>query len=479
MPNVKFGTDGWRAVIGDDFTYANLDIVARATAKWLVQTRGGKPEAPGQPSAVLGYDTRFQGRAFAEFVARVLASEGVRVVLSSAHTTTPAISWAAEAYGVDAGLVVTASHNPPSYSGFKIKAYYGGPASPEMIDEVEALYADAPGAAPRAYAEYVAEGLIEEKDVTTDFLHVLHDRLDLPAIRAAGLVIAHDAMFGAGQNLIAELVGPERVIDLHNDLNPGMHGQAPEPIEKNLTGLAETVRAETCALGIANDGDADRVGLFDEKGDFVDSHRTMALLIKYLHEERGFSGSIVKTFSTTHLLDKMGAKYGLPVETTKIGFKYIAPKIVEGDVLVGGEESGGMAVKGHIPERDGLYIGLLVAEMIAKRGKTLSQLVDEVFDEFGAHHDLRLDVHTTHEKKDAILKRLADGGLSEIGGHRVTKVETLDGYKHLLEGEAGAWLLVRPSGTEPVLRIYAEANSREAAQALLDDTAKQLGVSGH
>lgn len=475
----KFGTDGWRAVIGDDFTYANLHIVAEATARWLVQTRGGKPNAMGQPSAVLGYDTRFQGRAFSEYVARVLAENGVRVVLSAAHTTTPAISWAAEAYGVDAGLVVTASHNPPSYNGFKIKAYYGGPASPEMIDEVEALYAAAPGPEPRPFAVLQAAGLIEEKEVTTDYVHLLHDRLDLPAIRHADLLIAHDAMFGASQGLIAELVGPERVIQLHNDLNPGMHGQAPEPIEKNLTLLAETVRAHGCALGIANDGDADRVGLYDEHGDFVDSHRIMALLIKYLHEERGLSGSIVKTFSTTHLLDKMGAKYGLPVETTKIGFKYIAPKIVEGDVLVGGEESGGMAVKGHIPERDGIYIGLLVAEMVAKRGKTLSQLVDEVFAEFGVHVDLRLDVHTTHEKKDAILKRLADGGLTEIAGQKVKAVETLDGYKHLLDGDSGAWLLVRPSGTEPVLRIYAEADSREAAKTLLDDTAHQLGVSGH
>ena len=437
-------------------------------------------DAPDQPSAVLGYDTRFQGRAFSEFVARVLATEGVRVILSEAHTTTPAISWAAEAYGVDAGLVVTASHNPPSYNGFKIKAYYGGPASPEMIDEVEALYEDDPGAAPRPYAELAAEGLVSEKDVTADFLHVLRERLDLASIRTAGLKIAHDAMYGAGLGLVADLVGPEHVVSLHDDLNPGMHGQAPEPIEKNLGLLADTVRSQKCALGIANDGDADRVGLFDENGDFVDSHRIMALLIKYLHEERGLSGSIVKTFSTTHLLDKMGATYGLPVETTKIGFKYIAPMIVEGDVLVGGEESGGMAVKGHIPERDGLYIGLLVAEMVAKRGKTLSALVQEVFDEFGEHVDLRLDAHTTHEKKDAILKRLSDGGLSEVNGKKVETVETLDGYKHLLAGPEGAWLLVRPSGTEPVLRIYAEAESREAAQAMLDDAARQLGLaSGH
>ena len=473
MPAIKFGTDGWRAVIGDDFTYANLDAVARATALWLRDTNGHKPGG-GEPSVVLGHDTRFQGRAFTEHVARVFASYGVHVTLADTFTTTPAISWGAEAYDRSAGIVITASHNPPSYNGFKIKAYFGGPASPEMIAEVEERIGRDTATEIRPFAVLKAEGLIEERDVTGDFLATLAERLDLDAIRAANLKIAHDAMYGAGQGLIARLVGKDHVVALHHDQNPGMHGQAPEPIERNLAGLAAAVTANGCALGIANDGDADRVGMYDETGAFVDSHRLLCLLVKYLHEERGLSGTVVKTFSTTHLLDKMGAKYGLPVETTKIGFKYIGSKIVEGDVLVGGEESGGMAVKGHIPERDGVYIGLLVAEMVAKRGKPLSALVQELFDEFGPHVAARIDVHTTQAKVDGVLETLRGGGLKRIAGEPVQEVQTLDGFKHLTPS---GWLLVRPSGTEPVLRVYSEAPTAEQAKAMLTSAAEQLGVA--
>ena len=474
----RFGTDGWRAVIARDFTFDSLEIVARATARWLVDTQGEKPGATGTPSVVLGHDTRYQGRSFALHVARVMASEGVRVLLADTVAPTPALSWAAEAYGVNAAIVITASHNPPSYNGFKIKAYFGGPATPGMIEAVETRMETGGGALLRSEHDLRHDGLLENRPVTADYLHALRERLDLAGIHAAGLKVAHDAMYGAGRGLIAELLGDDAVVGLHQELNPGMMEQAPEPIEKNLAGLAEAVVAHGCAIGLANDGDADRIGLYDERGQFVDSHRLFCLLVKYLHQERGLSGSIVKTFSTTSLLDKIGAAYGLPVETTKIGFKYIAEKIVGGDVLVGGEESGGMAVKGHIPERDGLYIGLLACEMMVRRGKSLSALVDELFAEFGPHVAARIDVHTTHEKVQAVLARLKAGGLAEIGGQPVAEVQTLDGVKHLRAD--GSWLLVRPSGTEPVLRIYSEASDRETAEALLHDAAAQLCVSdGH
>ena len=226
---------------------------------------------------------------------------------------------------------------------------------------------------------------------------------------------------------------------------------------------------------MANDGDADRIGMYDEKGQFVNSHQLLALLVKYLHEERGLSGDVVKTFSTTTMLDKMTDKYGLKLHVTPIGFKYIGPKIVEGDVLVGGEESGGMAVKGHIPERDGIYIGLLVVEMMVKRGKKLSELVQELFDEYGEHHTYRVDVHTSPEQKEAILERLRNGnGPGSIFNREVKEVDTLDGFKHIT---SEGWLLVRPSGTEPVLRVYSEAESAEAAKGLVEDAMDQLGVS--
>lgn len=469
MPKIKFGTDGWRAVIAKDYTFENLSLVAHATAQWLKKNYGDSPKA------VVGHDTRFLGRQFAEHTARILAAQDIKVIFAETFATTPAISWATKEFGADAGIVITASHNPPEYNGFKIKAHFGGPASPEMISAVEDETDRVTDLPPikESFEEFRRQGIIDVQDIEGDYETMLRGRLDIPAIIRSGVKVAHDAMYGAGQGVVARLLGADNVLSLRSDLNPGFHGQAPEPIEKNLQGLAEAVVEAGCDVGLANDGDADRIGMFDEKGQFVDSHQLLALLVKYLHEERGLSGDIVKTFSTTHMLDKMGQKYGLKVDTTAIGFKYIGSKIVEGDVLVGGEESGGMAVKGHIPERDGIYIGLLIVEMIVKRGKKLSELVQELFDEFGPHYNRRADIHTTEEKKQNVLDRLKQGGLDQIAGKKVQEVQTLDGYKHLTEN---GWLLVRPSGTEPVLRIYAEAPSVKEAEALIEDAVKQLGV---
>lgn len=471
MPHpIKFGTDGWRAIIADGYTFDNLTRVARATARWLYATYGATV------SVVIGHDTRFQGRAFAEHVARVLASQGVRVKLADTFVTTPAVSWATLEYGANAGIVITASHNPPQYNGYKLKADFGGPADPAMVAAVEAELANLEDDAPeiQRFDDLCKEGLIDSFDLSVEYLDLLRQRLDIEAIKEADFIIAHDAMFGAGQGVVAALLGEERVIELHSELNPGFQGQAPEPIERNLSELSDLVVREGCAVGLANDGDADRIGMVDEKGRFVTSHEILALLVKYLHEERGLSGAIVKTFSTTHLLDKMAAAYGFPIETLPIGFKYIAPRMIEQDVLVGGEESGGIAVKGHLPERDGIYIGLLIVEMMVKRGMALSALVQELFDTFGPHHTYRVDVHTSEAQKKKILHRLdQEGGLSDIEGHPVTRLDTLDGYKHITDD---GWLLVRPSGTEPVLRIYSEAATESEARALVEDACRQLGV---
>ena len=458
MSDIRFGTDGWRAVIGDTYTQDNLTRVTRATAKWL----GRQSDAP---SVVIGHDTRFRGAAFAEHVARVFATEGVRVRLADSYATTPAVSWATLDGGHTAGIVITASHNPPEYNGYKVKASFGGPALPESIAEIEAELpgVDAEGALlSRADAE--AQGLIEAFDLRAAYVELLRSRLDIEAIKEAGARVAYDAMYGAGQGIVAELLGAPRVVELHHDLNPGMHGNAPEPIERNLPDLLRTVVDEHCAMGMATDGDADRIGLVDEGGQFVDSHKTLALLVKYLHKEKGLSGKVVKTFSTTDMLDRIGEAYGLDVETTPIGFKYIAPKFVDSQVLVGGEESGGIAVDGHLPERDGLFIGLTILEMIVKRERTLSGLVRELHEEFGAHHQARSDLHTTPERKEAVLAELEADGLSEIDGRAVVSTETLDGFKFRVDG---GWLMFRPSGTEPVLRIYSEAQTAAEAEALV------------
>ncbi len=459
MDPIKFGTDGWRAVIAEDYTVANLERVARATGQWVRNQHGD------EASVVVGYDTRFQGAAFAAHAARVLASMGVRVRLADSFVTTPAVSWATVDGGHAAGVVITASHNPPQYNGFKIKAHFGGPATPAMIAEVEAeLKKLDKGFALRPMAELEGEGLIERFDLRSAYVGLLRKRLDVEAIKEAGIRLAYDAMYGAGKGIVTDLLGVARVVELHHDDNPGMHGQAPEPIDRNLAELAETVTDQNLVCGLATDGDADRIGLVDEEGQFVDSHKILALLVKYLHEEKGLVGDVVKTFSTTDMLDRMGEKYHLRVETTPIGFKYIGPKMVEKDVLVGGEESGGMAVKGHIPERDGLYIGLTVVEMMVKRERSLSGLVRELMEEFGPHYQSRSDLHTTEAKKQAFLRRLEKNGLTVVGDREVKATETLDGYKFRVHD---GWLMFRPSGTEPVLRIYAEATSQDDADALV------------
>ncbi len=466
MANIKFGTDGWRAIIAKDYTYDNLGIVTQATARWI------KKDKVTRNGVIIGYDGRFEGRNFARHAACVFAAMDIPVRMADQMTPTPSVSWAALEYDA-VGIVITASHNPPNYNGFKIKAPFGGPANPDQIASVEEEYPRIdPNLETDLYENNLKQGLVREIPLRSQYMDVLRDRLNLNDIKEKGVKIAHDAMFGAGQHIIRELLGEDQVHELHSDFNPGFHGQAPEPIERNLQDLARYIKAHRIAIGIANDGDADRVGLYDEQGNFVNSHLVLALLVKYLSQDKGEKGSIVKTFSTTDLLRKQAEKYGLDIQTTPIGFKYVAEKIVEGDVLVGGEESGGLAVKGHIPERDGIYIGLLITEMMVKKDRTLSELVQELFDEFGPHFQYREDLHTSDEKKNAMMKRCEDQRVSEIAGKKVVKREFTDGVKHWLDD--GSWLLVRPSGTEPVLRIYSESNDERDAEKLVKSAARMV-----
>ncbi|MCH8277248.1 MAG: phosphoglucomutase/phosphomannomutase family protein, partial [Bacteroidetes bacterium] len=402
--DIRFGTDGWRAIIGKDFTFENVGRLAHATASWLDKEFGHGA------CVALGHDTRFQARAFSEFAARVLASRGVRVLFAEGYTPTPALSWATKEYACNAGVVITASHNPPEYNGFKLKGDFGGSALPEMVSGVEREIPDSTSGfdEPASFGALLQSGAIELRPVRSEYLEMLRGKLDIDTIRKAGLRLVHDAMYGAGAGMFTELIGPDSVIELHSEINPGFGGRSPEPIERNLPELQEIVVSRSCSAGIATDGDADRIGMFDEKGRFVDSHRLLTLLVRYLHEDKKLSGHIVKTVSTTDMLDAMGRAYGLHVHTTPIGFKFIVDYMLENDVLVGGEESGGMAVKGHILERDGIYIGLLILEMMARRGKYLSALVNEIFDDFGPHAYHRVDVHTTELAKLRALRFLSE-----------------------------------------------------------------------
>jgi len=460
MNDIKFGTDGWRAVIAKDYTFENLAIVTQATARWILE------EEVTKNGVVIGYDARFMGKQFAEHVASIFAAMGLPVQMADTIAPTPAVSWGAMHYNA-VGVVITASHNPPVYNGFKIKAPFGGPGTPSQIDAVESRYSGFDKSLqPETYQHYLEEGAVREINLTEQYLDQIRNKIDIDAIRDSGIRIAHDPMYGSGMNLVRDLLG-DQVLELHNQVNPNFGGTAPEPIEKNMGELSKLVVDNNCALGLANDGDADRIGMVDENGKFVNSHQILSLLAKYLSQEKGLSGTIVKTFSTTTMLDKQAEKYGLPIETTPIGFKYVAELIVEGDVIVGGEESGGLAVKGHVPERDGIYIGLLITEMVVKAGKSLSQLVQDLFEEFGVHATWRNDLHTDDEKKNAMMEFCSEKRLTRLNGKRVVEWQFTDGVKHLLED--GSWLLVRPSGTEPVLRIYSEAGSEAEAEAMVEE----------
>ncbi len=466
MSGIKFGTDGWRAVIADQFTFENVTIVSQAVVRWIEASNVSRN------GVVIGYDARFLSEKFARQAACVFAELGIPVRFSTEIVPTPAISSAAKKYNA-VGIVITASHNPPEYNGYKIKAPYGGSASQPQIREIEKeLPAITGPIETRSFEAYQKLGLIRIADLKSEYLETLRKGIDIGRLKESGLKIAHDPMHGAGSGVLKELLGEDVVVEINGERNPLFGGQAPEPVESKMQLLSQTVVSKSCDLGIANDGDADRIAMVDDKGEFVSSHKILSLLLEYLHKKKGYSGTVVKTFSTTSMLEEQVKQHGLELEVTPIGFKYIAEKIIEGDVLVGGEESGGIAVKGHIPERDGLYIGLLIAEMLVNSGKKLSSMVQELFDEYGMHSYYRSDLHTLEEKKMAMMEYCRNGKLTDVAGVKVKRREFLDGVKHFLEN--GSWVMVRPSGTEPVLRIYAEAPTEEEAKNLVDYTAAMV-----
>lgn len=461
---IKFGTDGWRAIIADEYTVDNLARVAFALAKWL------KPRAE-KPRVVLGHDCRFGGEMFSAVVAKVLCDQGVRVLLARGFVSTPMVSLGVVRHGADQGVVITASHNPPSYNGFKLKGSHGGPSSPAHIAEVEALIPSEATVPSLPLSHWEEQGLLAYVDLETEYLEYLADHFDLDALRSSPYKLAYDAMFGAGQRVMKRLF-PEAVF-LHAEDNPGFQGQAPEPLEKNLRLLGETVAQNAeIGLGLATDGDADRIGLFDEKGRFVDAHHIILLLTHYLHKYKNKDGKVAVAFSTTDRVRKMAEAYGLPFEQTPIGFKYISEIMVKEDVLVGGEESGGIAVKGHIPERDGIYDGLLIYSFMQETGKTLSELCEEVYGVVGRFVFQRDDLSIDNKLKEEIMARAQAKAYDRFGNYGFERTEHLDGVKYLLEN--GGWVLLRASGTEPLLRIYAEGQSEEETADILRSVKKTI-----
>jgi phosphomannomutase len=458
MTQIKFGTDGWRGLIAADFTFENVRRVALATANYFKRHKKIKN------GIVIGYDSRFLSREFAEATAEVLANKGIKVIISDKISSTPMVSLLTTKFKAAGGVVITASHNPAKYNGFKIKGEFGGPAHPEMIERVEKelkKVLKSKVESKKTFAELVKKGTIKKLDFTSLYVEDLRTKLDLPLIETSGLKIAHDAMYGAGQGVMSQLL-PVRA-EMRSSYNPSFGGGHPEPIPQNLKDLSSAVVMKGCDLGIATDGDADRVGALDENGAFVDSHRIFAILLKYLVTEKHMKGEIAKSISVSSMINKMCAKYGLKLRETPVGFKHLCRLMTERDILIAAEESGGLGLKGHLPERDGIYVGLLLAEVMAARKRKLSELVEELMIEFGWHYYNRIDAHLTEKEKQRILAAYKKG-VKSLAGSPVQKVETGDGYKLFIEH---GWVLVRASGTEPLIRFYAEADSAMRVDALL------------
>lgn len=491
MHKIKFGTDGWRAIIAKEFTTENVARVSEAVAKWLL-TNYPINQSTNLPAVVIGHDCRFGGELFAETVAKVLAHHDIRVFLAKGFVSTPMISFGTVKYKANLGIIITASHNPPSYNGFKLKGHYGGPLLPEQVSEIENLIPDST-LLPTPNSQ-LPTNLIQQVDLETLYCKHISTNFDLKAIRKSKMNLAYDAMFGAGQHVIKRLL-PETIM-LHCENNPSFNETAPEPIAKNLKEIAELIKKSSpgtkgrklkrkekgksadpfsgkgisCAL--ATDGDADRLGLFDSNGNFIDSHHIILLLIHYLCKYKKLKGKVCTAFSTTVKIKKMCGHYGLELEVVKIGFKYICGIMIKENVLIGGEESGGIAITGHIPERDGIWVGLTLWEFMAKSGKSLEELIKEVYTITGSFAFERNDLYISEELKNKIVDHCKQGRYSVFGKYKVQRVEDLDGWKYFFNDDE--WLMIRASGTEPVLRTYAESSTQKKALDILKAAQKTL-----
>lgn len=474
---IHFGTDGWRAVISDTFTFNNLRLVTQAIAD-AVATEGwlngaGNGLSPDPRVMVVGFDTRFLSDRYAAEASRVLAANGFTVYLAQADAPTPAISYAVRHLNAIGGIMITASHNAPRYNGVKLKAAFGGSASPEQCRKVEVYLNDneaqARGPNLMEFEQARQLKLIQRFNPIPAYADHLRRLIDFDLIAENPQRIVVDSMYGSGRGVIRSILqgtGCE-VFEIRGEMNPGFGGVHPEPIGRYLGALAGAISTGAGSFGLATDGDADRIGAMDERGNFVDPHKIMALALRYLVKKRGWRGSVVRTVSTTRMIDRLARQYDLTLHETPVGFNHIADYMLKEDVLIGGEESGGISFKGHIPEGDGILMGLLIVEMVADSGGSLVDLVDDLLAEVGPAYYERRDLRLKHPvAKDKMTARLQNEAPAQIGGEAIVEISTRDGVKYILSDDS--WLLIRPSGTEPVLRVYAEGRSMEMVKELLN-----------
>ncbi|HEY7406232.1 MAG TPA: phosphoglucomutase/phosphomannomutase family protein [Candidatus Angelobacter sp.] len=461
---IKFGTDGWRGVIADDYTFENVRRVAGGIAACVLKN------ADATRGIVIGYDTRFGSLRFAQATAEVLAAAGIPVKISNDYTPTPALSFAVKNLATVGGVMITSSHNPWDWNGVKFKASYGGSATPAIIKEIEDHVAA--GAMPKGKA-----AKIEEADFKTPYVEAICKFADLDKIAKANFKFAIDCMYGAGRNVLAEIFARRNIphVQIRNEVNPLFPGINPEPILPHVRAAQEIVVKEKCHAAFITDGDADRIGAAAEDGSFVDSHKIFSILLQWvLKYHHDWPGDVVRAFNTTRMLDRIAAKHGRKLLECGIGFKYICDLMLERQILIGGEESGGIGFQRHLPERDGLLNALLLANVMADEGKSLGQLVAALQSEYGPHFYARRDLRIPNDVKDAAIARAAANETTSLGRYKILRKENLDGIKFFLDAPikdrgAKAWILLRSSGTEPLMRIYAEASSPELVQEMLEE----------
>ena len=468
---IRFGTDGWRAIIGDQFTFDNVRRCARATALYV------REAALADRGMVVGYDTRFGSEEFAAVAAEVLTANGIPVYLCDRPAPTPVVGYAILRRNAAGSVVITASHNPAQYNGFKVRTEYAGAAPPEVLSRIEALIPPTAQVPHLPLAEAKAKGLVEMFDPRPDYITHMSGLVDLDGLRASGLRVVVDSMHGAGAGYVRGLLSGGRtqiweVRAARNPLFPGMHN--PEPILRNLSPLRSAVRRHGAQVGLATDGDGDRLGVLDGQGRFVNQLQAFALLAYYLLEVRGLRGPIVKSVTTTGMVLRLGELYGVPVHETGVGFKYLGPKMRETDAIIAGEESGGYAFRGHLPERDGILSALYFLDLMARRRKDAADLIEELFGKVGPHYYDRVDIEMSAQERTQVESRLPELRPDRIAGLAVTGIDSTDGLRFKLED--GAWALIRLSGTEPLMRIYTEVPREELVPRVLAECRELAGV---
>jgi phosphomannomutase len=466
-PVIKFGTDGWRGVIADDFTFANVRIAADAIAAYIHAR-----ENPAK-GLCIGYDTRFGSKAFARACAEVAAATGIPVMLANDITPTPALSFGVRERGAAGGIMITSSHNPPQWNGVKYKAWYGGSGKPSIMAEIESHLGK-----PVVRAAQPAE--IREVDFLPTYLKAIESFADLDLIGKSGMKFAVDSMYGAGRTILSDIFSALGVahVQIRGNVDPLFGGISPEPIEPHIRALGEAVVANGCDAGLCTDGDADRIGATDEHGNFVDPHKIYSVLLSWVLKRKNWPGAVTRAFNTTKMLDRICAKYGRQLLEHGIGFKFVCDYMLEREIVMGGEESGGIGFQRHLPERDGLLNALLLANVMADERKTLGQLVADLQAEYGEHQYGRIDLHIPDDVKNGAISRAKtlQPGNRIFAGMPILRVETLDGVKFYLDNPEAAtrpnaaesWLLLRASGTEPLMRIYSESCSKESVSKLLE-----------